>query len=112
MECGRLPQTYCHDGTDVMGYGRSWFKTTHRTGKRADIKVTDEDVIKKIEDRSTKVKTFAPLEPVNTPYKTLAEAWESFSANRDKLIEFVNTTNDDLRNHVAQLPVGVCDSNY
>jgi len=78
--------------------------------KRADIKVTDEDVIKKIEDRSTKVKTFAPLEPVNTPYKTLAEAWESFSASRDKLIEYVNTTNDDLRNHVAQLPVGVFDS--
>ena len=78
--------------------------------KRVDVKMKDEDVIKNIEDRSTKVKTFAPLEPVNTPYKSIAEAWESFNKNRDKLIDYVNSTNDDLRNHVNQLPVGVFDS--
>ena len=78
--------------------------------KRADIKAKDEDVIKNIEDRTTKVKTFAPMEPVNTPYKSAAEAWESFSKNRDKLIEYVNTTNDDLRNHVNTLPIGSFDS--
>lgn len=78
--------------------------------KRADIKVKDEDVIKNIEDRTNKVKTFGPLEPVNTPYKSVTEAWESFSKNRDKLVEYVNSTNDDLRNHVNQLPVGVFDS--
>ena len=78
--------------------------------KRADVKAKDEDVIKNIEDRTTKVKTFAPLEPVNTPFKTATEAWDSFAKNRDKLIEYVNTTNDDLRNHVNPLPVGVFDS--
>jgi hypothetical protein len=78
--------------------------------KRADVKAKDEDVIKSVEDRSTKVKTFAPLEPVNTPFKTMQEAWDNFSASRDKLIEYVNTTNDDLRNHINQLPVGVFDS--
>jgi uncharacterized damage-inducible protein DinB len=78
--------------------------------KRADVKAKDEDVIKNVEDRSTKVKTFAPLEPVNTPFKTLQEAWDNFSASRDKLIGYVNTTNDDLRNHINQLPVGVFDS--
>ena len=78
--------------------------------KRADIKMKDEDVIKNIEDRTTKVKTFAPLEPVNTPFKSATEALESFSKSRDKLIEYVNTTNDDLRNHMNPLPVGVFDS--
>ena len=78
--------------------------------KRAEVKMKDEDVIKNIEDRSTKVKTFAPLEPVNTPYKSIADAWESFSKNRDKLIDYVNATNDDLRNHINPLPVGVFDS--
>jgi len=78
--------------------------------KRADVKMKDEDVIKNIEDRTTKVKTFAPMEPVNTPYKSAAEALESFSKSRDKLIEYVNTTNDDLRNHMSTLPVGVFDS--
>jgi uncharacterized damage-inducible protein DinB len=78
--------------------------------KRADVKAKDEDVIKNVEDRSTKVKTFAPLEPVNTPFKTMDEAWQSFSMSRDKLIDYVNATNDDLRNHINQLPVGVFDS--
>jgi uncharacterized damage-inducible protein DinB len=78
--------------------------------KRADVKAKDEDVIKNVEDRTTKVKTFAPLEPVNTPFKTAAEAWESFGKSRDKLIDYVNITNDDLRNHVNPLPVGVFDS--
>ncbi len=78
--------------------------------KRAEIKWKDEDVIKNIADRSNKIKTYAPMEPLNTPYKTMAEAWDSFAKNRDKLIEYVNNTNDDLRNHVASLPVGVFDS--
>ncbi len=78
--------------------------------KRVDVKMKDEDVIKNIEDRSTKVKTFAPFEPVNTPYKSVTEAWESFSKNRDKLIDYVNATKDDLRNHINPLPIGVFDS--
>lgn len=78
--------------------------------KRGDVKTKDEDLIKNVEDRTTKVKTFAPLEPVNTPFKSKDEAWESFSKNRDKLIEYVNTTSDDLRNHINQLPFGTFDS--
>lgn len=78
--------------------------------KRSEVKMTDEDVIKHLEDRSTKVKTYAPMEPVNTPYRSATEAWESFSKDRDKLIDYVNVTNDDLRNHINPLPFGVFDS--
>lgn len=78
--------------------------------KRGDIKVTDDDVIKHVEDRSTKVKTFAPLEPVNTPFKTMQEAMDAFANSRNKLIDYVNNTDEDLRNHVNQLPIGVYDS--
>ena len=78
--------------------------------RRVDVKMKDEDVIKNIENRTTKVKTFTPMEPVNTPYKSAKEALESFSKNRDKLIEYVNSTQDDLRNHMNQLPVGMFDS--
>ena len=80
--------------------------------KRAEVKAKDEDVIKNVEDRSTKVKTAAPLEPVNTPFKTVQEALTSFSASRDKLIEYVNITNDDLRNHINQLPGGAIFDSY
>jgi flavodoxin len=77
--------------------------------KRADIKWTDEDVMKNIEDRSTKRKTFAPFEPQNTGFKTMEDAMASFKENRGKLIEYVKTTEADLRNHVAALPVGSFD---
>jgi hypothetical protein len=85
-------------------------KTPATPEKRADIKMKDDDVIKNLEDRTTKIKTFAPLEPQNIPFKTTAEAWESFSKNRDKLVEYVNNTSDDLRNHINTLPVGAFDS--
>ncbi len=78
--------------------------------KRGDVKMKDEDVIKNIEDRSSKVKTAPPMEPVNTPYKSAKEAWDSFAKNRDKLVDYVNSTNDDLRNHMNTLPIGTFDS--
>lgn len=78
--------------------------------KRADIKVTDDQLVQMIESRAQKVKTMAPLEPQNTPYKSLADALASFYTDRAKLIEFVTSTNDDLRDHVATLPPGSFDS--
>jgi len=77
--------------------------------KRKDIKWTDEDVKKNIESRSNKVKTSPQLEPQNTGFKTMAEATASFKENRDKLINFVKTTPDDLRNHIVTMPFGSLD---
>jgi len=78
--------------------------------KRADIKATDEQLLKGIEDRTNKVKTAPQLEPQNTPFKSLQEALESFKTNREKLIEYVKGTQDDLRNHVTSAPFGTFDS--
>lgn len=77
--------------------------------KRTEIKWSDDDVMKNIENRTNKVKTFPPFEPQNTGFKTLADAISSFKENRAKLIEYVKTTDQDLRNHVATLPVGSFD---
>jgi hypothetical protein len=77
--------------------------------KRADIKMTDEQIIKNLEDRSTKIKTIDPMKPENTPFKSASEALESFKQDRDKLIDYVKDTQDDLRNHVMVLPVGTYD---
>lgn len=78
--------------------------------KRETIKMTDEQVKKNIEDRTNKVKTFAPLEPQNTGFKNIEEAIASFKENRDKLVEFIKSTDADLRNHVVTLPPGGFDS--
>jgi uncharacterized damage-inducible protein DinB len=78
--------------------------------KRADIKFTDDDLIKAVEDRTHKSKTFAALEPANSPYKTVTEALTAFRSNREKLIALIKNTKTDLRNHVLVLPVGTYDS--
>ncbi|MCP9750650.1 DinB family protein [Ferruginibacter sp. HRS2-29] len=78
--------------------------------KRAEIKFTDADLVKAVEDRSHKSKTFAMLEPANSPYKTTEEALVAFKENREKLIDFIKTTQLDLRNHVAVLPIGTYDA--
>jgi hypothetical protein len=77
--------------------------------KRADIKMTDEEVMKNIEDRTTKRKTLPPLEPQNTGFKSLGEAVASFTENREKLINYTKDTKADLRNHVNTLPSGSFD---
>ncbi|WP_158288444.1 DinB family protein [Mucilaginibacter psychrotolerans] len=78
--------------------------------QRAGIKFTDAQLVAAVEDRSHKSKTFAALEPANSPYKTVAEALKAFKENRKKLIAFVKNTQRDLRNHVVVLPLGTYDS--
>ena len=77
--------------------------------KRAEIKVTDEEFIKMIEDRSKKVKTSETMEPKAATYKSMDEALADFKTQRTDHIKYVKTTTEDLRNHVAQLPFGWVD---
>jgi hypothetical protein len=78
--------------------------------KRSEIKATDEQMVKKVEDRSTKVKTIEKLMPENIPFKTTEEALASFKKNREKLIDYVKSTQEDLRDHIATMPFGMLDS--
>jgi uncharacterized damage-inducible protein DinB len=78
--------------------------------KRSEIKMTDEQLLKKVEDRNFKVKTTEKLEPENAKYKSLDEALEDFKTKRAALLKFVKTSTDDMRNHVAQMPFGSLDS--
>lgn len=87
----------------------SIIKAAPNPEKRADIKWTDDDVKKNIENRTNKVKTYTPFEPQNIPLKSAEEAINSFKDNRGKLIEYIKATNDDLRNHVAAMPFGSLD---
>jgi hypothetical protein len=93
----------------LWGMAEANLKQAATPEKRSEIKWTDDEVIKKIEDRSTKVKTMDPMKPENTPYKSASEALESFRQNRDKLIEYTKNTEVDLRNHVLTMPFGSID---
>ncbi len=77
--------------------------------KRSEIKMTDEQVIKTLEDRSFKVKTQESFEPANTSFKTATEAVEYFKKNRNEHIKYMKNTTEDLRNHIIQTPLGWID---
>jgi len=78
--------------------------------KRSEIKLSDEEVIKAITDRSKKFQAPEPLRPENVKFKTADEAAAYFKENRGKLIDFVKSTQEDLRGHVLTLPFGNYDA--
>lgn len=77
--------------------------------KRAEIKVTDEQVVKMVEDRSKKAQAPEPIQPKNTGYNSLDDALADFKISRLNHIKYMKNTTEDLRNHVVQLPVGWID---
>ena len=51
-----------------------------------------------------------PMKPENTQFQSTADALNSIKESRKKIIDYVNTTKDDLRNHVVELPFGSYDA--
>jgi hypothetical protein len=67
--------------------------------KRAEIEVADEAVIPRMADRTSK----REAGEANTPTGRFADAAAviaAYQASRDRLIDYVRSTKDDLRNHV------------
>jgi len=69
-----------------------------RTGHSAE--ETDKGLMTKVGDRSHRIMNPAAIAPKN-PHKTPAEAIAAFTEARDKTIEYVKNTQDDLRHHLA-----------
>lgn len=67
--------------------------------KRKEITSTDEDVIKRMNDRSQKAKAPEFAVPKGV-YPTTAAAIQAFTDQRNQIIEALKVTQDDLRNHV------------
>jgi hypothetical protein len=68
-------------------------------GKRAEIQVADEEIIPRMADRTSTRKAG----DANTPSGRFADAVavaEAYKASRDRLIEYVRATDDNLRGHV------------
>lgn len=79
--------------------------------KRSEIKMKDEAVMAGLADRTNKVKTMEPFEPKNAKWNTTGEALSALKAARDAHADYMKTTADDLRNHVApQTPLGAMDA--
>ena len=72
--------------------------------------LSDETLIKIGEDRTHKTQAPEYFEPVHSPYKTFGETLQAFNKERNELIDYVKTSQDDMRAHFIKLQVGVVDS--
>ena len=84
-------------------------KTPADPSKRVDVKMTDKELMAMIRNRDNKVKTSEPFEP-SGKFGTYEEALNAFGTKRAEHIAYMETTEDDLRNHYAQLPFGTIDA--
>lgn len=89
----------------IFGMEQNGVKQPANPDRRKEIKVKDEELIKMIGDRSQKHKAPEMMQPKGT-FTTSAAAIQAFTEQRDKIIDYVKTTNDDLRNHVIDMPNG------
>ncbi len=77
--------------------------------RRAEVKMTDDQVLGMITDRSSKFKTQEPFEPTGK-FGSHEGTVKEFVAKRDAHIGYVKSTKDDLRNRYAVMPFATFDS--
>jgi hypothetical protein len=90
-----------------------WFEASMKAPanpeKRAEIKLTDEQFVAMIKDRSNKAQAPEQFRPENIKYTNLPEAMADFKTSRMAHIQYMKTTTEDMRNHVVQMPFGWVD---
>ena len=72
--------------------------------KRAEVKVTDEQILEKVPDRSHKAQAPEFLKPTGK-WANRDEVTKAFEDARKATMEYVKTTQDDLRDHFGPHPV-------
>lgn len=85
-------------------------KSPAEPGKKAEVAGKDDYVLKTMADRTSKRVTTETLTPTHR-WKSMEEITAHFDASRDRLIHYVETTQDDLRGHfLAHRAVGLIDA--
>ena len=78
--------------------------------KRGEIKVTDQELVKMVADRSMKAQAPETIRPEKASWQTTEEALDAFKEKRAALLKFAKTTTDDMRNHVTTTMLGQVDA--
>jgi hypothetical protein len=86
----------------------SWIQMTeHQPAtpeKRSEVKLTTEQLVSMTLDRSHKVQAPEMLKP-ETKFPSTAAALNAYSLRRDSTIDYIKTTQDDLKDHFITHPV-------
>jgi hypothetical protein len=89
----------------IFGLVQTKFMTSPADpSKRAEVAGKDEMILTKVPDRSHKVQAPEFLKPTNR-WATKAEVIQAFEEARRNTMDYVRTTNDDLRDHFGPHPM-------
>lgn len=78
--------------------------------RRSEIKASDEELIRGMEDRSKKAKASEDLQPTGV-YTDPEVALDELEEQREAIFDFIkNTSEEDMRNHVSDSPFGPIDA--
>ncbi len=94
---------------NIFSMLQATLKTDPEPEKRDEVKVSDDQLIAMIVDRSNKVKTQESFEPTGK-FGSHAETIKEFNTRRAEHIKYVQKTEDDLRNRYQPLPFGTIDA--
>lgn len=84
-------------------------KTPATPKRRADVNITDDELVRKVEDRSKAGSGFDPFGTDYKKYRSVNEALTVFKNERADHIKYLRTSTEDLRNHVVQFSFGTID---
>ncbi|MEP2668428.1 MAG: DinB family protein [Cyclobacteriaceae bacterium] len=93
----------------ISGAAYGGLKGEADPSRRSKLKMSDEQIVGFITDRSGKVKTQEAMEPTNS-FGSYKETLKAFTTKRDENIAFIQKTNEDMRNHYNDFPFGVIDT--
>ena len=93
---------------NIGGMLQGALQTPADSTKRDSVKMADADLMALITGRDRKVKTSEAFEP-SGKFGSYEETLTEFTSKREKHIAYLNSTEDDLRNHYGQLPFGTID---
>jgi hypothetical protein len=89
----------------IFGIVQSKFMTSPvAPEKRAEVAGKDETILQRVPDRSHKVQAPEMLKPTNR-WATREELTKAFEDSRRATMDYIQTTNDDLRDHFGPHPV-------
>lgn len=93
---------------NLFDWAMSTLKEPANAARRSELKADDEGVKKMITDRSFKVKTTETFKPTGQ-FGNVEGSYKAFNERRTALINYMDQTQDDLRNHFATTPMGLLD---
>lgn len=82
---------------------------TADVSRRSEVSMTDDELIAMITDRSHKIKTSEAFEP-SGKFGSYEETLQNFLDKREENLNYIRTTEDDLRNHYSKFPFGTVDA--